>query len=268
MPKVWMSFFLGLILIVGSGCGHKINKQALGPDEYFEYAKKKFDDGDYLEAITDFTVIILKFSGNPVVDDAQYYLAESHFKSKEYLVAISEYQKLITDYPTSPYAPLAQFKIGLSYYKLSLRPELDQEYTYKGIREFQTFIEENPHHELKEQAEKFIRELRIKLAKKKLLAANTYRKMGIYDSAVIYYDIVISEYYDTPQLAEAMFWKGECLLKLKKYTEAYNAFTVFVEKFPDHEMAGRAKERIQEIAESLNAKENNSQAELDEKQTH
>lgn len=244
-------FFLFGMMLIFAACSSKINKQNLGPDEYFEYAKKKFDKGNYFDAVTEFTVITLKYSANPVVDDAQYYLAESHYKQKEYLVAISEYQKLIRDYPQSPYNILSQFKIGMAYFELSLRPELDQEYTKKAIRQFQTFIEENPEHELRENAEKYIQELREKLAEKKFLAATTYRKMGIYDGATIYYDIIIQEYYDTKPAANAYFWKADCLYKLKKFTDAQTAYSIFIEKFPEHKKVAEAKQRLGKLLEEL-----------------
>lgn len=251
-----------LVMLALTGCGEHINKQALGPDEYFEYAKKKFDDGDYFKAATEFTVIVLKFSGNPVVDDAQYYLAESHFKQNEYLVAISEYQKLINDYPRSPYQVLAQFKIGYCYYKMSLRPSLDQENTTKAIRQFQTFIEENPDHELKADAQNLIQELRERLSKKLMIGATTYRKMGIFDAAVVYFDIILSEYYDTSFAPAALFWKGECLYKMKKYTESQTALTVYVEKYPKGKWRDRARERISKISDLLKAEEVIQQTEL------
>ena len=58
-------------------------------------------------------------------------------------------------------------------------------------------------------------EMREKLAEKKMIGADTYRKMGIHDSAVIYYDIIINEYYDTSFVPQAMFYKGVGLLKQK-----------------------------------------------------
>ncbi len=246
-------FIFSLIWILG--CGQKVKTEAFGPDEYFEYAKKEFDEGKYLKAITDFTIIVLKFSGDPVVDDAQYYLAESHFRQEEYLIAVSEYQKLINDYPESDYVPLAQFKKGWSYYNLSSRAELDQEYTQKSIKEFQSFLEAYPNHELEENAEKYINELREKLAKKKMIAATTYRKMGVYDSAIIYYDIILEEYYDTPQAIEALYWKAECQYKLKKYSESRVTFSTYIENNPNHEHVQDAKDRVEEITEILHSSE-------------
>ena len=244
---------LSFFLILSQGCGKKVRTDTFGPTEYFEYAKKEFDDGKYLKSITDFTIIVLKFSGDPVVDDAQYYLAESHFKQEEYLIAASEYQKLINDYPESDYVPLAQFKKGMAYYKLSSRAELDQEYTAKAIKEFQSFLEEYPNHELEKNAESYIKQLRIKLSRKKLIAATTYRKMGIHDSAIIYYDIILEDYYDTPQAVEALFWKAECLYRLKKYSESRVSFSAFIEKYPKNGHIQKAKQRVEEITEILNS---------------
>lgn len=244
-----------LLLFLVIGCGKKTKKETFGPDEYFEFAKKEFDDGKYLKAITDFTIIVLKFSGDPVVDDAQYYLAESHFKQDEYLIAVSEYQKLINDYPESQYVSLAQFKKGMAYYNLSSRAELDQEYTLKAIKELQNFLEEYPDHELEKNAEDYIKELRFKLAKKKLIAARTYRKMGIYDSAIIYYDIILEDYYDSPQAINALFYKAECLYKQKKYIDARVNFSTFVEKYPNNRLTQKAKERVEEITEKLASSE-------------
>ncbi len=256
MFKKGYNFFLFLLsVLILISCNKSVNKRDLGPDEYFEFAKSKFDKGHYLEAVTEFTVITLRYSGDPVIDDAQYYLAESNFKQKDYLIAISEYQKLIHDYPQSPYRELAQFKIGLSYYNLSLRPELDQEYTKKGIRAFQDYVEEYPKHELKEKAEEYILKLRKKLAKKHLLAATTYRKMGEYEAAEIYYELLLEKFYDTQPAKEAQFWKGEVLYKQKKYPEALNAFTAYVEKYPDHNYNDKAKKRISKLSEIIQSSE-------------
>ena len=247
--RIWMPF-LGMILLLVS-CGKKINKENLTAESYFEYAKNLYDRGKYLDAITEFTVITLKYSGNPIVDDAQFYLAESHFKNEEFLIAVSEYQKVINDYPESVYVQGCFYKIGLSFYNLSQRPELDQEYTLKALRQFQIFIEAYPDSDLRPEADQRLFELRSKMARKQLLGGNVYRKMGIYDSALIYYNILLEKYYDTPSAERAMYWKGFCLYKLKEYEEALTQFTVFVEKYPKSKFRGNAKSKISEIQSKI-----------------
>jgi outer membrane protein assembly factor BamD len=246
----WLVFFI--ILLILASCGGKVKKENLNADQYFEYAKKKFDRGKYLDAITEFTVITLKFSGNPIVDDAQFYLAESHFKNNEFLIAVAEYQKVINDYPESAYVQECFYKIGLSFYQLSQRPELDQEYTLKALRQLQIFIEAYPDGDLRVEADLRLMELRTKMARKQLLGGNVYRKMGIYDSAVIYYNILLEKYYDTPPAEPAMYWKGICLIKLREYEEALTNFTAFVEKYPKSRYAKDAKSKISDIQEKIN----------------
>ncbi len=255
--------FFFLLLFIFMSCGPGIKKENLSAEDYFEYAKGLLDDGKCLKAQTEFTLITLKFSGNPIVDDAQFYLAESHLKCEEYLIAVAEYQKLVSDYPESPYVEKAFYKIGESFFNLSQRPELDQEFTIKALRQFQNFIEAYPNNEYRNDAEHKLFDLRVKLAKKQLLGGNVYRKMGIFDSAVIYYNILLEKYYDTPQAEEAMFWKGECLYKLKEYNQAMTNFTAFVEKYPNSKFTNKAKDKISEIQELL-GEEDISQSEFED----
>jgi len=236
-----------LLTIFLSSCGKKVQKENLSADAYFEYAKSLFDRKKYVDAITEFTVITLKFSGNPVVDDAQFYLAESHFLNDEYLIAGAEYQKMINDYPESAFVEEAFYKMGLSYYNLSQRSELDQEYTLKALRQFQNFIEAYPESPFREQGEQRLYELRIKLSRKQLMGGDVYRKMGIYDSAIIYYSILLDKYYDTPLAEPALYWKAECLYRIKEYEEALTNYTALVEKFPKSRYQRAAKGRISEI---------------------
>ena len=248
--KLLITFLLISGLLVS--CGHKVKRSELNADEYFAYAKSLLDRGKCFSAITEFTAMTLKYAGDPIMDDAQFYLAESYFCNKEYLIAVSEYQKLTNDFPNSPYVQEAFYKIGLSYYKLSLRPELDQEYTDLALRQFQNFIEAFPNSKFRQQAEEKIFELRTKKAKKLLLGGDTYRKMGIYDSAIIYYDILLEKYYDTPPAEMALFWKAECQYRLKKYNEAITTFTVFTEKFKKSKRYRAAINRIKKIQGILN----------------
>jgi outer membrane protein assembly factor BamD len=233
-------------------CGSQAIRADLDADAYFEYAKGLFDKGKYYNAITEFTVVTLKFSADPIVDDAQYYLAESHFMYKEYLIAASEYQKVVEDYPESPYVEKAYYMIGLCYSNLSLRAELDQDYTAQAIRHFQNFLEYYPNSNLREKVEQEIGDLREKLSSKQLKGGNQYRAMGLYDSAVIYYDIILEKYYDTKSAELALYWKAECLYKMDRFEESLTSFSILVEKFSDSNKVDKAKSRISEIQEQLN----------------
>src|SRR5207249_3181699 len=87
MPTRFISPVAGiLVALFLAGCGSSEVTVNLSAEARFEMGKKKFDQGDYLEAIADFEIIKLQYPGSGVADDAQYYLAESHFKREEYLL--------------------------------------------------------------------------------------------------------------------------------------------------------------------------------------
>jgi outer membrane protein assembly factor BamD (BamD/ComL family) len=81
------------------------------------------------------------------------------------------------------------------------------------------------------------------------MGGDVYRKMGIYDSAIIYYSILLEKYYDTPQAEPALYWKAECLYKLKEYEEALTHFTALLEKYPKSRYQRAARGRMSEIQE-------------------
>jgi outer membrane protein assembly factor BamD len=83
--------FLVLIIALCGGCQSSKELVDLGAEDRFEVAKKKFDDGNYLDAIEDFRVITLQFTGSRVADSAQFYLAESYFHRDQFILAASEF---------------------------------------------------------------------------------------------------------------------------------------------------------------------------------
>ncbi|MCD6376839.1 MAG: outer membrane protein assembly factor BamD [Caldisericaceae bacterium] len=249
MVKNGIYLLIALFLFACAGVRPKPDWTA---EQYFRYAKKLFEDEDYYEAANEFTVVTLRYPGSSVADSAQFYLAESHYMMKEYLIAAAEYEKLITNMSRSKLVPLAQYKLADSYYRLSPRPELDQEYTLKAIREFQIFIEDNPTHPLKDEALKKIAELRSKLALKELKNADIYRKMHEYRAAIIYYDQVLADYYDTEWADDALLGKIETYLEMGDLQSAAKEIEKFKAQFPESSLMEKVEKLSKKIPEAEN----------------
>ena len=248
-------FYLLAIVLFISCAGNKPQPDWTA-SQYFKYAKEKFDDEDYYEASNEFTVVVLRYAGSTVADSAQLYLADCHFNMDEYIIAAAEYQKLINYMSRSPLVPDAQYKLAESYYQLSPRPSLDQNYTEKAIREFQNFIEDNPTHELKESAEKRIMECREKLATKQYKNAENYRKMREFDAAIIYYSIVIDDYYDTTLADDALIGKMKVHTELKDFEAVKADYVKFKEMFPQSDLTAEADEVLASLPEEYKTTEN------------
>ncbi len=211
-----------------------------------EYGMKLFEKGKYFDAKTQFRIITLSHSGNMIAAKAQFYLGECHFNMKEYIIAASEYERLIKVYPSSEWVDDAKYKLGLSYFKLSPKYALDQEYTLKAISHFQEFLEDYPGSPLAEEVEKDLLLARNKLARKVYESAEIYRKMAYYNSANIYYNKVLEEYYDTQYAPQALFWIGECNRRMKRYPQALESFDEFMKKYPRHEWLQRVRNKIKQ----------------------
>jgi outer membrane protein assembly factor BamD len=244
--------FLIFLPLLFYGCSSTIDTQNLGAQERFKYAMDLYNSGDYLESIDEFEAIILQFPGNDIVDNAQFYLANARFNRKEYILGASEFSRLIKGMPASPFVPDAQYMLAECYYMLSPYYALDQRYTKKAIEEFQSFIDFFPTDKRVEEAEKKIAEMNDKLAQKTFHSAQIYERMGYYNAAAFYYNIVLEVYHDTQFAPKASYNRIQALLEKGRIADAEKEVDNFLEKFPNDENY----DEVQQLKESLKANSN------------
>ncbi len=182
-------------------------------------AMEAFNDEDYLSAMKYFEVIKLQYPASQFADDAQYYTAEINFKRKEFILAAFNYRLLLTTYRSSEYSKSAYFKQALSYYNLSPNFDRDQKYTYEAIQSLTDFYVAYPNDSLSKEALNLINELKNKLARKVYETGIFYKKQEMPRSAVIYFDQVLEEYFDSIYHESAMFEKIAMLHWMKKFEE-------------------------------------------------
>jgi outer membrane protein assembly factor BamD len=252
---------LSLVLaaaVLTVGCGSSETTESSSPEVRFNHAKALFDDREYLEAINEFTVVTLQYSGSAFASEAQFYIGECRFKRGEYLLAAFEYNQLKRNYPASPRVPEAQYELALSYYNLSPKSLLDQQYTRKAIDEFQSFVEYYPGNERAVDADAKIRELTTKLAKKAMETARLYSTMAYYKAAQFYYDDVIERYHDTEFGPLAYIEKTELMITRKKFEDADATISKFISLYPNNVLRARADDLKAEAVKGLAEKNKNA----------
>ena len=242
-------FFIVLLLFLFWSCGGNSPTADWTAHDYFHAAKEKYDDESYFDAANDFTVVLLRFAGSTVADSAQYYLADSHYMMGDYLIAGVEFERLINSMPQSPLVKNAQYRLAQSYNELSPRPALDQKYTVKAIKEFQYFVEEFPTDTLKEKAEQEITRLRNKLGEKDYRNGEIYRKMSEYNAAIVYFDIVLTKYYDTDWADDAEFGKIQTYYDSENIDQALLEVAKFEQQFPNSDLNEDLAEMKAELAD-------------------
>lgn len=249
--RYYISLTALLAAIIISGCSSSgSNMNTDDPQKAFEIAKRKFDRGDYVDAIEDFSFIKIRFPGTIVSDKVQYYLAYSYYNQKEYMLAAYEFDNFLKNYPLSDIYPDGKYMIGATYYALSPKFSLDQEFTKEALNELLSFIELYPQHKYVADAEKKIKELRNKLAYRDFYTAENYMKTDNYKAASLYYQAVYENYIDSDWADDAMVGQADAYINGKKYDEAKKVLDKFYKLFPKSELktkADRLKSKISEL---------------------
>jgi len=243
-----ISAVIVVMIFLGFGCsGKKINYAELTPEQQLEAAKKLFNREKYYAAQEQFRMIVLRNPGNVIVDQAQYYLAESYFYEGKYIMAIEEYEKLIRSLPNSPYIDDAYYKVGLCYYELSPGYALDQEYTYKAISQFESFLARYPDSQLRKQVLEKLQDCHNKLARKVYKTGELYRKMNYLRAAVISYKDVVDEYSDSEFVPNSLYWIVKCNIEMDNIEEAQEYYNKLKSSYSNTVWASRANEEVQKI---------------------
>jgi len=240
----------GSLLILAACGGNKNATQFMTSKEHFAYAMKYFKKKNYTKAQEEFSLITYKYSGSDVADDAQYYVAECNYLQKDYISAASEYDRLVSTFPKSEWVEESMYKLVLCYYELSPGFALDQKYTYDAMTAVQNYLDLYPQNPRKNEVDEKFKEIKTKLAKKEFESARIYRKISEYEAAIVYYDQVISDYYDSPFVGKAKFWKGYCYYKIEEYQKASLILRKFLEDYPgEKELGEEAQDIVKKIDE-------------------
>lgn len=228
------------VMIASCSSGSK-RELSDNPESAYLLAKSSYDKKDYIDAIDQFSVIKLRYSGSSIVDKTIYYLGMSYYKNEEYILAVYEFETLIKSYPTSPLVEDAYFYSAMCYYKLSPDFSLDQTYTKLALTSFQDYVELFPESKNRAASEAKIREMKDKLAYKLYKSAEMYYDLGNYKSSIVYYDYVLDEFFDSNYADDALYGKIQALIKKKMYKEASDEISRFEKRFTSSPLLPRVK---------------------------
>ncbi|MDD9304218.1 MAG: tol-pal system protein YbgF [Desulfobacter sp.] len=81
----------------------------------YDFAKKKFDQGEREESRIQFENFINKYPDSQKADNARFWIADSYYAEKWYEKAILEYQKVLEIYPDSNKTAAARLKQGYAF---------------------------------------------------------------------------------------------------------------------------------------------------------
>lgn len=238
-----------MLLPLLCSCGEY--QRALKSSDYnlkFEYAKKAFEEGKYVQAATLLKECTTVFKGSDKAEEALYLLGLSEYENRDYITASSYFKSYYGRYPRGKYTELARFYSGYGYYLDSPDPQLDQTDTYQAIQELQNFLEYFPKSDKVSIAQQAVFEMQDKLTLKQLQNAQLYYNLGTYmgnnyESAVIVARNALKEYpYSKYKedlellILKARFQEANLSIDEKKpdrFREVVDEYYSFINNFPD-----------------------------------
>ncbi len=224
-----------LLLLTGSAAcyHHGTNLGTLGADQLFERGMSKYQSHDWDDAITAFQQFTFRFPTHGRVEEARYMLAQSYFGKGEYVTAAHEFSRLADDYPTGPWADDARFRTCQAYLRLSPDPQLDQEYTRAAIDHCQSLVAYYPDSEYAPKAKAIVEDMQTKLAQKLFEGGEYYFKRKAFDSAIIYFQDVVTKFPDTKVAPEALLKVVQAYQKIGWTEEADAAKQRLLQSYPN-----------------------------------
>lgn len=254
MSKIRIIYLTSILISLGIivNCAGKKPVDRLPLEERYKRGQKYLENKKYYKAQQEFQIIVLSGSHTEWGDDAQFYLAESYFKNKEYILAISEYERLTRKMKYSPYVENCRWRICEAYVAESPIYYHDQSNTHKALQKLQEFIDEYPDSEFRDDANNTIKRLRHKLAEKMFETALLYIKLHAYDSAIVAFENLLGQYYDTDLAEEAHVGIIRSYLLMKKVEEAKNYYQSHENKIISSDLKAKSLENINSADSDLN----------------
>ena len=206
-----------IIILFCASCSNSNENLVLNSSSNFDEALNLFENKKYLRAKSEFEFLIFNNPGSKRAILSQFYYSECLFHLNDYNEAINQYEKFISISTDSKLITISKFLICKSYFNLSQEYYKDQTDTRIAINKCQSFIEEfslldDVQFEIHDisvnlifECEEMIKKLRAKLSKKNLESGKLYLRIEKYDAAIEYFNLILTEFYDSPYIDDAIY---------------------------------------------------------------
>ena len=206
-----------IIILFCASCSNSNENLVLNSSSNFDEALNLFENKKYLRAKSEFEFLIFNNPGSKRAILSQFYYSECLFYLNDYNEAIKQYEKFISISTDSKLITISKFLICKAYFNLSQEYYKDQTDTRIAINKCQSFIEEfslldDVQFEIHDisvnlifECEEMIKKLRAKLSKKNLESGKLYLRIEKYDAAIEYFNLILTEFYDSPYIDDAIY---------------------------------------------------------------
>lgn len=160
---------------------------------------------DFVEhpTIVIFQTLVDKVPYSEYASQAQYKIGILKLQLGRYDEARDAFQKVIDNYPDSELAAPARYQLAIATSKASYGVDYDSTSIEEASSRLDEFVKKHPEADISAKAKEQLQQLRTKEAKKTFDIAAFYERQKKYKSAVIYYQKIMDEYYESDYAKEA-----------------------------------------------------------------
>lgn len=239
-PRALLPALCAALLL--AGCGGKEPPRNPAPEESLEWARERFEEGDYRAAARGLEAFLTRNPLHPLSDSAQHLLGEAHFRAERYPQARQAFSRLVSTRPTSSVADDAQLGVCRSWWAESPDLPRDQGPTRNAVDACGRLLELWPDSELADEARRLRDRARGKLAAKYLRVGRWYMDHDLYESAKIYFEIVVERFPEAPVVPETLAELYRTYREMGFDSEAEQVRERLLREFGDSEAARELRE--------------------------
>lgn len=245
---------------VSTGCSGNGGppKSYAGSARYnYELGYAAFEDGDYLEAIRQFSFVKNKYPYSKYAALAELRVADSYFQQDKFTEAIQAYSGFIEGRPNHEKVDYAMWRRAQSYFEqmpsdFVLFPpahEKDQRSTKEALRALEQFTERFPKSESVSEANARIRDCKRLLADYELYVAKFYLQQDRPVSAVGRLEAVYVTYAELPERwSIAAYMLARTYEVLNRREDAVKTARALIAQHPDRPEASDARDFLADLS--------------------
>lgn len=232
-----------LACVVGIvGCTSTPEYVGMSQEEGFAYAQRRYDDGEYKDAIEALEQITASFPDFERMPEVRLLMADAYFDDGDFLTAVSEYTRVLDRYVNTPQGPPAALGICKAYVELSPIPQRDQTFTEQALTACENTARDYPGTNQGDEAQALATDMFERLAERDFQIGESYFRLKFYDSARIYYEDVVAEYPTTPAAPRSLARLVELFTIIQYDDLAEQSRQRLLTEYPDSPSALQLKE--------------------------
>src|SRR5262249_19983652 len=196
----WRRAALIPLMVVAAACHPEfVLKDYTSNEVLYSASMKEFQRHKWDNAVTGFEKLTTDLPPrDSLLPRSYWYLASAHVHLSEYLLAAQAFSHIVESFPDDTLADDAALESSRAYARLWRRPQLDPTYGETAIASYNTMIGLYPQSPLIPTAQREIADLENRLAIKTFEAGDYYYRRKAYDSGIIYFKVVLTNYATTP----------------------------------------------------------------------